>query len=173
MNRRRKSPFPALIICFLICCFSGCGTQPPSFHQIESLYLQNKSDFSTVSTYLVNIQAEWALIETDTGKIIIDFNDQKISDSLVLESLHHLWKTGCFSIYMNRADNSICFELWRTGIVGDADAGLLYAIEIDEKKLPTTQYLTELQPLQTTAWYYYVADYEEWRNHRQTTCDAR
>jgi hypothetical protein len=46
-------------------------------------------------------------------------------------------------------------------------------IENDEKKLPTTQYLTELQPLQTTAWYYYVADYEEWRNHRQTTCDAR
>lgn len=58
-------------------------------------------------------------------------------------------------------------------MVGDADAGLLYAIENDEKKLPTTQYLTELQPLQTTAWYYYVADYEEWRNHRQTTCDAR
>ncbi len=58
-------------------------------------------------------------------------------------------------------------------MVGDADAGLLYAIENDEKKLPTKQYLTELQPLQTTAWYYYVADYEEWRNHRQTTCDAR
>ena len=58
-------------------------------------------------------------------------------------------------------------------MVGDADAGLLYAIENDEKKLPTTQYLTELQPLQTTAWYYYVADYEEWRNHRQITCDAR
>ncbi len=58
-------------------------------------------------------------------------------------------------------------------MVGDADAGLLYAIENDEKKLPTKQYLTELQPLQTTAWYYYVADYEEWRIHRQVTYDAR
>lgn len=152
-------------LCFIAFCFQGCNMTAPSFGQFEKTYLEHESDFCTVSTYLVNIQAEWALIETDTGKIIIDFNDQKINDSSVLESLHHLWKTGCFSIYMNRANNSICFELWRTGIVGDADAGLLYAIETDEKTLPTTQYLTELRPLQVDSWYYYIADYEEYRIH--------
>lgn len=150
---------------FIALCFLGCNTTAPSVGQIEKIFLEYESEFSTVSTYLVNIQAEWAIIETDTGKIKIDFNNQIINDSLVLESLHHLWEAGCFSIYMNRADNSVCFELWKTGMVGDADAGLLYAIETDEKKLPTTQYLTELQPLQTDSWYYYIADYEEYRNH--------
>lgn len=150
---------------FIAFCFLGCNTTAPSIGQFEKIFQEYESDFSTVSTYLENIQAEWALIETDNGKINIGFQNQIINDSLVLESLNHLWKAGCFSIYMNRENNSICFGLWKTGMVGDADAGLLYAIENDEKKLPTTQYLTELQPLQADSWYYYIADYEEYRNH--------
>ena len=150
---------------FIAFCFLGCNTTAPAIGEIEKQFLEYESDFSVVSTYLVNVQAEWALIETDTGKIKIDFNDQTISDSLVLESLHHLWKAGCSSIYMNRADNSICFELWKTEMVGDADAGLLYAIENDDNKLPTTQYLTELLPLQAGSWYYYISDSEDYRNH--------
>ena len=160
-----KNKLHFVFLGFIAFCFLGCNMTAPSIGQIENNYLEYESDYFTVSTYLVNTQAEWALIETDTGEILIDFNEQIINDSLVLESLHHLWKAGCFSIYMNRANNSICFELWKTGMVGDADAGLLYAIEYDEKKLPTTQYLTELQPLQADSWYYYIADYEEYRNH--------
>ena len=152
---------------FIAFCFQGCNTTAPPIEQFEKTFLEYESDFSAVSSYLVNIQAEWALIENDTGEIIIDFNDSKINDSLALESIQHLWKTGCFSIYMNRADNSIRFELWKTGMVGDADAGLLYTVENEENKLPTTQYLTELRPLQADFWYYYIADYEEYRNQEQ------
>lgn len=151
---------------FVICCFSGCSTEPPAMNQVEKLFLKYESDFCTVSMFLTSLPAETAHISKDNGEIYIDRTDQIIEDPSIIDSLQHLWKAGCSSIYMNRANNSISFVLWRTGLVGDASAGLLYAIDTDEDNLPTTQFLTELQPMQTNAWYYYVADYEEWRIDR-------
>ena len=99
-------------------------------------------------------------------KMNIDFTAQTADGLPILNALQHLGKAGCSSIYMDRKDNSIEFVLWKTGWVGDAEAGILYTIDAEEGTLPTTQYLTELQPLQGNVWYYYVADYEVWRNNR-------
>ena len=159
------------LICMIIllsaaCCFSGCNTNPPPIDRVEKLYLKFESDFLSVSNYLTSIPADSAYITDVSGEIRIDLTDQQISDPLIVDSLRHLWRAGCSSISMDRSDNSIKFVIWKTKQIGDAEAGILYAIDTDDSKDVTTQYLTELQPI-TGAWYYYVADYEEWRTHRQ------
>ena len=170
MNRLRGKR--AFLLCmtiflFVVGSFSGCAKQPPSVTQIEKQFSKYESDFIIISNYLASISAETVSIETDSEELYIDFTYETIGDSSILDSLHRLCKAGCSSIYLNRSNNSICFVLWKTGIVGDADAGILYALDTDERNLPTTQYLTELQPLQTHFWYYYIADYEVWRNQHK------
>ena len=71
------------ILGFIVFCFWGCNTKAPSVGQLEKQFFEYESDFSTVSAYLENIQAEWALIENDTGEITIDFNDQIINFAIV------------------------------------------------------------------------------------------
>ena len=167
MNRLREKT--AFLLCmsiflFVFGLFSGCAKQPPSVTQIEKQFSKFESDFIIISNYLASISAETVSIETDSEEIYIDLAYETIDNSSILDSLHRLCKAGCSSIYLNRSNNSICFVLWKTGIVGDADAGILYALDTGESNLPTTQYLTKLQPLQPPCWYYYIADYEEWRN---------
>ena len=155
-----------IILVSATCCFSGCNAKPPSIDQIEKLYLKNESDFRSVSDFLTGLPSDSVYIGDDSGIIHADLTDQQIADPLIVDSLRRLWKAGCSSIYMNRSCNAITFVLWKTELVGDAEAGVLYAIDADEGKAPAAQYLTELQPM-TGAWYYYIADYEEWRTHRQ------
>ena len=155
-------------IILAFCCFSGCDTQPPTVNQVEHQYLEYESDFRTVQNYLTSLQADSVYITNTSGNVLIDLSDRRIDDPLVVNSLQQLWKAGCSSIYMNRLDNSISFVLWKTALIGDAEAGVLYAIDSDGSKLPATQYLTELQPLSKKSWYYYIADYEKWRSQIQS-----
>lgn len=170
MERLQKTRIHLVYMILLvsaICCFSGCNTNAPSIGQVENLFSKYESDFRTVSDYLTGFSAEKASIRINAEEIYADFKDQAIEDPLVLNCLQHLRNAGCSSIYMDRTKNSISFTMWKTDLIGDAESGVLYAIDAGESTPPTAQFLTKLLPLQGKDWYYYVADYEEWRNYRQ------
>ena len=50
--------------------------------------------------------------------------------------------------------------IWSRGM--DFRSGIAYSINEEE---PTIEYLTNLVPLSEAGWYFYEADYNEWRLH--------
>ena len=162
------------IALLLVLPLSGCvlakRNTPPTVETVETWFQENRADFLTIVDYCRRSEYELLIISLyevygDTSlddvldDVFADFDSITIEDREVRSAIERLFSKGiCLGIY--KEGKVIEFLLW-TGFIRDIGCGLLY-ISIPNHK-PSTQYMTERQPLSEDGWFYYIDDYNEWR----------
>ena len=79
-----------------------------------------------------------------------------IGDDKIIKELSHLFKDKKYQS-INKNGNAISFQLSSNLDMG---AGIVYTIDGIE---PSLQFLTKLEKLDRNNWYYYEADFNEWK----------
>ncbi len=142
--------------------FSGCGfvLDLPSIPAVKQRFQTNYNDILTVKEYLCSSEYEDFQIRRGDQSAWADGETIEIEDSEVwgaiqrlLRQYHNIMKSG----------NTIFLTQWSR--FNDVGCGIAYSINgVDE---PEIQYLTTLEKMPSTDWYYFVDDYNEWRIQRQ------
>ncbi len=139
---------------------TGCvKSKPPSEEEIYAIFQESHSDIQIVANYLLAMEYKVIFYPTSEGEVFADFEriplDNSINDATY--SLMKKYKLIRFSKRLD--DNALVFKMWTDQL--ECECGVVYAI--NNNKVPHIQYLTLLEPLPEVGWYYYVADYNEWR----------
>ena len=149
-----------LLLCFSFLLLLG-GCSEPSYEEVQTAVDQDRLYLLTVIDYLAEICDEnesitWHLDDPSHGSPYPP-SYPKYSD--ILSALEHLQNRG-YSLISKRR-NTVKFILWNR--LSDVACGIAYSIDGNEIDI---EYLTESVPLLEENWYYYVADFNQWRARR-------
>lgn len=139
---------------------SGFFNPPINQKKMEKDFTKNQELILIVTEYLVNskyndiyipdsMEEGYMFVNTEGGDILINNSD-------VVKAIGELKKRGYSSI--SKHENTISFVRWA---VLDNGRGVAYSINGNE---PVLQFLTKLEPLPASNWYYYEEDFNEWKD---------
>lgn len=134
---------------------------PPTKEQIYHIYEKYMDDIQLVVKYFIDSHCENIYILEETGEMVGDFQKIEVKDRLVEEAIARLIDSGDFK-NISKKGETIEFIMW-TGIL---DVGCGVAYSIDHNIFPEIQFQTELTSLPEPGWYYFVYDYNTWRNYK-------
>ncbi len=142
----------------------GCGFRydPPSAEDANVFLAQNREDINIIVDYLKELEYDSAFVDKDNGEIFYEFKYHTIESKDVKTGIRHLWSSGCEHISIRKKDNTIYFEIW-SRTMGDVACGI--SCTIDGNVYPKVEFQTECEPI-SDGWFYYYADYEEYRANR-------
>lgn len=154
-----------ILVSLLATNLAGCsGNTPPDFTTVHEHYLKHSRDISTVLDFLVSSGYEDISIRDCDGTMRADFNTVSIENDAVNEAIGRLISNSAYqNIYKN--GNSVSFLQWS----GIRDIGCGIAYSINGTDAPEIRFATQLTPFSESDWFYYVADYNAWRDSRETT----
>lgn len=147
-----------VLVLFLIIGHTVVNT-PPDINFTQNCFAENRSNIQLVVDYMLKQEYENVYVLDSHGKILADLEEKKIDDPVVCSAIHHLITSNIF-VDINKFGNTIEFQLWQ----GTKDMGCGIAYSIDGVSAPDVQFMTECQPLSEEAWFYYIYDYNRWRN---------
>lgn len=150
-----------LIVSFLICgiALNSCARrEPPSEDEIYARFQESREDISIVVDYFLTSDYEHIIIYDADEPVFADFANIELDETVKNAARSLLKKHGFIAIVKDTEYNALEFLMW-TG--AEISCGVLYAINRD--KLPETEIPALLISLPDDGWYYYVADYNEWR----------
>ena len=160
-----------LLVALTASVLTGCDDKPMTIEEAEDFYQQNETDIQTVIHYLQALDYESVGIYIGEG--IYEGDDQLIlnnsytiqkkplKDEPVFEAASRLHENGCHQIEYDTETNSVDFLLWRSGEVG---CGI--ALSLDGVRPPAVIYMTSCVSMKETGWYYYVSDFNKWRQQQ-------
>jgi len=133
---------------------------PSNKNSAELIFNKDCKLLETVICYLENSEYESVYIyETmESGYMYVHSDRVKITDEAVVEAIDQLFRERGYSS-IERTGNTICFVRWTR--LMDFGSGIAYTIS--KEKEPELQFLTKIEPLSESGWYYYEEDYNEWR----------
>lgn len=142
--------------------FSISSLVPPDKAKMQKCFQRDQKDLSIVVNYLSNLDYAFVSIDKSNIEDEVMFTGantsyQKIEDTAVLKSLNRLLKTKKY-IRVGKNDNTVYFEKWR---FIEKDRGI--AVPVNKENQPVVEFLIKSEPLSEIGWYYYEADYEEYR----------
>lgn len=148
-----------LLVLTLTLLLSGCGYyDPPGLEDADAFLKSNRQEIDTVANYLKTIETDYAYIG-NVATVFYEFKDHDILSENVRTSLQNLWSAGCKRITMEKADNTVYFEIWnRTR--GGVSCGI--SCTLDGQGFPKAELQTACEPI-SGGWFYYYSDYEEYR----------
>lgn len=166
MNERRKIKIKSFLLTavFLVILLRTCSImEPPKIAEVEIVFQLNRDDIQIVVDFMISseyktirIDAEGStgLKSTDgyhfeTQEIILDQKTQEAANRL----LSGKYKT------ISKSENTITLHQWNW--FNDVSCGA--AFTINSQDLPGVPYVTKLIPMKQEGWYYYVADFNQWR----------
>ena len=118
---------------------------------IEKEFERSKEYILILNEYLIN---------SKDGEIYIGNKEDIPKDKTeIREAYLGIRKKGYRII--DKSHNAISFLRWSKL---DAGGGIVYSID---GCIPKLQFLTKLEPLKESNWYYYEEDFNEWRKHNQ------
>lgn len=163
MTKAAKRVLSIAISVSLALHMSGCAwiekrNTPPSYTEIEEIFLENQEDFSVIAQYLCDTNYELAQILNNDGTMYADLKDVDIDNDGIISAIERLFDAGCNRIAMRKPNNEIEFLLWKCS--QEKRCGVAYSIYGGE---PQVQFMTECEAFEEQGWYYYVADYNLWR----------
>ena len=129
----------------------------------ERDFVKNKDDIIIVANYLMNVGYNYVSIyDTSDGKTIYagGYGHINIDELQVVNALITLFNNGYQTI--SKDQNSIQFQRSSTLDFGN---GIVYSIS---GRKPQLQYLTKLEPLSESNWYYYEENVNESRQGQQS-----
>ena len=144
-----------------------------SQQKIEKEFYKNYETILEITSYIekagyvnINIQGTDYIYDdgnygtwyVQNGNVNDIANDgrKEIGDDKIIKELSHLFKDKKYQV-INKHGNTISFQLSANLDMG---AGIVYAIDGIE---PSLQFLTKLEKLDRNNWYYYEADFNEWK----------
>lgn len=156
-----------LLAHLLLLLLSGCSViqRQPEAEDMEAMLAEHRESIETVLDYLLAESKSYILIE-DTGGTMLTgtatspLSDTAIEKTEVLDCVRELFEAGCRSITKDLQSNAVVFEFWHRSS-GDVSCGIVYAA--DGETTPAVEFLTKREPLSEDGWYFYQADYEQWR----------
>lgn len=136
--------------------------KPPDKNDTEKYFERDKEDLVLVTEYFANCDYTNIYITKsnyEKGKMFtgVSTGDIKIEDKAVIKAINRLIKRRNYKM-IERTGNTIYFEKW---FFGEESHGIAFSVNGKDK--PVIEFLTELEPLSENGWYYYEADYEEYR----------
>lgn len=84
--------------------------------------------------------------------------NKEIEDKTVIKALNYLFKIRGYHV-VGRDGNTIFFQKY--SVLG-SDRGIAYSINGEDD--PVVEFVVKLDKLEDDGWFYYEADYEEFRN---------
>jgi len=154
--RRMLAIVIELCLCTLLV---ACNMQsvPPTKADIEKEFYELYDFIEVVNEYLLSLPYDSAFISDARGTYFADFERHKIEDERVKTAVIWLNKYGITFVSKDAEWNSVGVTMWTSS--REITCGVVYAI--DKNRKPTLQHLTQLEPLSTDGWYYFVEDYNE------------
>ena len=150
----------AIVVCLF---FIVRSCQPPGKGQAQEWMDDMQQDLNTVAQYLKEYPYPDILIDeeeqADGAMNLLLSQIVAIDNDEVVKAIDRLFAYGFTRISKDEEDN--CIEFLKHTAFSDRSAGLAYSV--DGENAPILQYLTKLEPLSQEGWYYYEADYNEWR----------
>lgn len=164
-------------LCCAICCIclllpltlSGCVilSVPPSVSSVDQRLRDNCSDIQIIVDFMVNSGYEDIYINDTSGKMLADLVWTDISDETVSTAVYRLLVNNAYQS-ISKIRSTIILRQWK----GLQDIGCGIACSINALEMPEIEYMTELVPLSTEGWYYYVDDYNKWRVESGSTLEV-
>jgi len=132
---------------------------------MERYFQRDEKHLKIVANYLENLDYLFIRIDKSNMKDGVMFTGantryQEIKDETVLKSLKVLLSVKGY-IVIGKNQNTVFFRKWQ--FLGK-DRGIALAFE---KEKLTVEFLVKTEPLSENGWYYYEADYEEYRQKLQ------
>lgn len=157
---RTRMPKLGIILLCVLFVFEGCAwwVNPHSPESAEKKLSKYFSDIETVNNYMIDTKYSSFYIDSIDGKAFADLNHVTINDKEIIISITNLLKFGEVESISMR-DNTINYTLW----FGHQEISCGIAYSINQIDPPEITYVTELVQLTKPGWYYYVADFNEWR----------
>lgn len=152
----------ATILCCLfpiIACSCEFKQGLPDLATAQDKYNQNAESMKIVTDYLLSLPYECASIDEPNGTFFSDFEWRSIDDEDVCAAIKLLWESEISSIIKSEEMNAVSFDIWSS--FQEVSCGV--AFSIDGTGTPSVEFMTQIEPLSAPGWYYYVADYNEWR----------
>ena len=132
---------------------------------MEKYFQQDKDNLSVIVDYLSNLEYAYVSIDKFSVENRVMFTGantryQEIDNKTVLESLKKLLNNGKYNV-VGKNGNTVFFQKWS---FLEKDRGI--AVSVNKEDLPLVEFLINSEHLSEIGWYYYEADYEEYRNRR-------
>lgn len=157
----KKCLIPFVVALVLLAVLIGCKNQnsPPTLAEVEAQYEAYSADIRCVAEFLSVSDYEDIFISDASGTMLADLERLHIEDKAVVDAVRRLLDKGGYR-HISKRGNTISMLQW-TGL---RDIGCGIACSIQKADTPEVEFVTELIPMHAGGWYYYVSDYETWRN---------
>lgn len=155
---RKNNLAAILLILVSISLLSGCSfyNSPPSVGTVNEWFEDSKEMILFVADRLIEYDGTLVGINKK-GEIYYQNGSYDLNkDEEFTEALKSLRSSGCSFIHKRR--KTVQIFMWEG--ISDISCGVAFAADGEELDI---QYLTYFEPLEIDGWYYYIADYEEWR----------
>lgn len=166
MDYYRRMICFVLTVVLLLASLSGCWImEPPGIVKVEKVFRRCYDDIQIVVDFMISSEyEEYEIIRIDSEGCIGLLNTdgyhmesvELVLDQETEEAVKRLLDSEYE--YINKVQDTILLQQWHW--MTDVGCGVAYAI--DHQDLPEVQYVTELIPMETEGWYYYVDDYNQW-----------
>lgn len=135
---------------------------PPDKEKMEKCFQQDKDDLTVIANYFISLDYSYVSVDKSSIENGVMFTGastryQKIDDKTALESLNRILSNRKY-IVVGKSNNTVFFEKWR---FLEKDRGI--AVSVNKEDSPLVEFLIKSEPLSEIGWYYYEADYEEYR----------
>ncbi|MBQ6701932.1 MAG: hypothetical protein IJN17_03155 [Clostridia bacterium] len=140
--------------------YSTSSFVQPNKEKTEKFLQQDKEDLFVIFDYLSNSEYLNITIDRDhleKGIMFADMEEQKIEDKTVIKALENLLD-GRKYVSVGKSENTVFFEKWR---FGERARGI--AVPVNKNLKPVVEFLVNYELLSKEGWYYYEADYGEYR----------
>ncbi len=157
----KKYLIPFVLAVMLLAVLIGCKNlnSPPNLAEVEAQYEAHSADIQRITEFLSVSDHEDIYISDTSGTMLADMERVHIEDKDIVDAVRRLLDNGGYR-HISKRGNTISLLQW-TGL---RDIGCGIACSIQKADTPEVEFVTELIPMYVDGWYYYVSDYETWRN---------
>ena len=133
---------------------------PPDLVAVQDRFDNNFDAIQEVIDFMKNSEHRNIYITESDGTMNADLYEISITDPSVVDAINQLLESKNY-YKICKIDNTIYLLQWK----GLHDIGCGIAYTINETDPPEIPYATTLLPLACDGWFYYVSDYELWKNN--------
>lgn len=152
---------------------------PPSVDTVQEQFVNNLDDINAVVSFMQSSGYEGFFIQDSSGTASFFIQDStelassgsrtiQIQDNEIRSAIKHLFHNRNY-LDISKIGNTVTLLQWRGAC--DVGCGIIYTNNVEESI--NTEFVTELIPISEDGWYYYVSDYNAWRNGQRGSADQQ
>ena len=154
----------AVFVIVITIIFQSIFGSPMTFDEMQEEFYKNQDLIFIVRDYLENLEFDNATVRNtsiDSGTLSagLEYGRVTINNPEALKAMNLLFEQG-YNVIEKR-NNAIYFQRWS---IRNHGRGIVYSIDRNTPDETAITFLTEIEPLSKENWYFYVADFNVWRN---------